>query len=92
MSGLDVRRVGLHERREPVGRDEDGIDPRALELGDLVGGGVVELGDGELPGGDVVEQPQKGRQRVLLLVPIDGEEKHLRIEVVERPLEIATPR
>lgn len=48
----------------------------------------MELGDGELPGGDVVQQLEQHGQRIVLGVLADREEEDLRIEVRQGALEV----
>src|SRR5262245_57586312 len=63
----DVRRIVLGELLEAFVRDEHSIHPGALQLGDVVGRRVAEIGDRELPGRDVVQQLEQDRERILVV-------------------------
>ena len=85
---LDLGRLRRDERREIAGRHEHGVDTGSLELGDVLRRRVVELRDRELPGRDVVQQLEQHGQRIVVGVLARRQEEHLRIEVVERALEV----
>jgi len=72
------------ERGQAARGDEHRIDPRALELGDVVGRRIVELGDRELSGRDIVQELEEHRERVFVRVLRDGEEEDLRVEPPHR--------
>ena len=48
----------------------------------------MELGDRELPGRHVVEQLEQNRQRVVVRVVRNGQQEDLRVEVVQRALDL----
>ena len=55
---LDVRRLSGHERRHVGGCHENRVHACALELRDVLGGGVVQLRDRQLSRGNVVQETE----------------------------------
>ena len=68
--------------------DENGIHARPLELGDVVGRRVAELGDREFPRRHVVQQLEQDGERIVVALLADREQEHLRVEPAHRPLDV----
>jgi len=88
LRALDVRRLGADERPDVACGHEDAVDARTLELRDVVGGCIVEVGDGELSRGNVVQERQQHFQRILVRARLGGEQENLRIELGQHAFEV----
>src|ERR671914_1393804 len=84
----DLRRRRTDEVRDVARADDDRVDTRTLELGDLLPRRHGQVGNRELSGRDVLEQIEHVLQRVGTLVAAPrGEQEDLGVDAVERSLE-----
>src|SRR5438105_8132229 len=86
MAAPPSRRLGVAATGEPgeiAGRHDHRVEAGALELGDVLGGCAESVGDRELPGRDVRKELEDAVE-----VSARGQEKDLRVDLLERLLEI----
>src|SRR5437588_571042 len=88
-AALDLGRWAPHERREVTGVDDHGVAPGPLELPHLVRRRDGEVRDRELARRDGREQVEHHVERRLVVLFLDGgEQEDVRIDPVERLLEL----
>src|SRR5262249_31192794 len=82
---LRRRRSATDEVGDLLRLDQDGVDAGSLEPDDVVTRGAAEVGDCELPGGDVWEQVEDAFEVVLVVLGVArGEQEDLRIDPLQR--------
>src|SRR4029450_1883376 len=85
----DLRGSRTNQACEVLRSDDPGVHSGALQLGDLVGGRDLDVGNRELAGRDVREQVEHALEGIVGVAgPLRREQEDLRIEPFERELEL----
>src|SRR5262245_5087562 len=90
--GSDLRGRATDETGDVTRADDDGVDAGPLQRKDVVPVLHTDVGDGELAGRNVGEQPEDVVDRVLLPGLPAGEQEDLRVDALEGDLELLVVR